>query len=461
MREFLYCEVGRRTVGLMVVIMIIAVVNPGYAQVTERVGHRMSAFKTGLDTSNPVLPPSGDNYSHIPNFGTNPGTGVPPHGLLIWLNDDSQLAAPGIDTTWTYQTGGTTYKLYYLPTFGFASSDWEEISWRDDEGDPTDKIAVRLAASGSGWSSGTSVQAKPVKLYVARYSTYWVEHKHYSQNQRWEIDPEWDYEPPTSSLFNGFLATIPIGATGGADASIDNRLICVKATQEGGIDPNVPLGYPSFGNYTYSGGLFVGRVPWYYGDRTLMTSPDLSGVGRTLLRFKHDTSLPGTIKSAAVSLVYHSTPDAVKTDTQSATSDLALYSVPDMSYDWAESTVTWAFLETADDGEPWFSNSPLDGTVRMGSHSQLDPTLGETSASLSMRSDKSALPIDWRRVTIPVKNVGMWEPSDSLISFIVGLTPEHATPTPFCWYYFFGKEYDGATAHDLAPRLWILYTASQ
>jgi len=259
-------------------------------------------------------------------------------------------------------------------------------------------------------------------------------------------------------LFKGKVTSLPIisDIPQSADAAVDNRPVCPN--------PELPPTYAKFGKYTYLGGLFVGQVPWRYGERW-QTSPDLSGTGRTLLKFYNPTGFPTRVDAACLSLAYTATPYGVATS-YPRTKPIGVVPVP--SNDWDENSVSWAFLEQVGLTNALTNTS---GSYWIGStqwlHELVRPPFYENAldneGNLMIRPERSTNPSqDWernwrqiRRVVIPLNQ---WTAQGNSLSLLLALYPEEpfsSELSPFVWYYFWSKDHpltDGRTC----PRLWYV-----
>jgi hypothetical protein len=262
-------------------------------------------------------------------------------------------------------------------------------------------------------------------------------------------------------LFRGTVTSLLIisDIPQSADAAVDNRPVCP--------DLNEPPTFAKFGNYTLLGGLFVGQVPWWYGERW-QTAPDLSGVGRTLLKFYNPTGFPTRVDAACISLAYTATPYGVAASGASIKS-IGVVAVP--RNDWDEASVSWAFLQQVELAYPF-----SEGYSQWIGSTQWLHELVRPPAFENALDDRGKLVIrperptnnhpseDWernwhqiRRVVIPLDR-NRWTAQGNYLSLLLALhfeEPFNSELRSYVWYYFWSKDHpltDGRTC----PRLWYV-----
>jgi len=266
-----------------------------------------------------------------------------------------------------------------------------------------------------------------------------------------------DTDTRVSLLFRGKVGSVPIigDISQSADAAVDSRLVCP--------DPSQSPSYPKFGTYKFLGGLFVGQVPQDYSRCRGQTAPDLSGTGRTLLKFYHP-NMPTQVAAACVSLAYTATPQGVAESTPTAKA-IGAVAVP--SSDWDESSVSWAFLEQIGLGNPLggSDNRWIGSTKDLRDYAKVLIPREENSidqGNLQIRPERrvSRFPESWeshwrqiRRVVVPLTN---WTARGRYLSLLLALHPEESqVNNSYVWYYFLGKEHE-LTNERNCPRLWYV-----
>ncbi|GBC93369.1 hypothetical protein HRbin15_01860 [bacterium HR15] len=262
-------------------------------------------------------------------------------------------------------------------------------------------------------------------------------------------------QPRPGYRFHCKVTTVPICKEIGqsADASVDNRPVCPA--------PEQPLTYAKFGTYTYLGGLFVGQVPWRYGNRDWQSAPDLSGTGRTLLRFYNPDGFPTQVDAACLSLVYTATPNGV-----ALSSPLPKpIGVCSLSPDWQESEVSWQFLKQQGLHTP-FTSGWIGTTRDLGDeHNPIRPRGDEIDAvdvdgsgNVKVFAESQWQPTTIKRVIIPIP-LGTLSAQGQYVSLLLTLQPEAIfepdSSAPPTWYYFLGKEHPLANERTF-PRLWYV-----
>jgi len=259
-------------------------------------------------------------------------------------------------------------------------------------------------------------------------------------------------------LFKGKVTSLPITSDipQSADAAVDNRPVCPN--------PEQPPTFAKFGNYTLLGGLFVGQVPWWYGERW-QTAPDLSGTGRTLLKFYNPDGFPTNVSAACLSLAYTATPYGVATSGPT-TKPIGVVAVP--RNDWDENSVSWAFLQEVGLGHPFSGQSSVNwiGSTQW-LHELVRPPRAENAlddnGNLTIRPERSSNPSEdwernWRQVRRVVIPLTQWTAQGNYLSLLLALhyeQPFRSDLSPYVWYYFLAKEHpltDGRTC----PRLWYV-----
>lgn len=267
-------------------------------------------------------------------------------------------------------------------------------------------------------------------------------------------------------LFRGKVCTVPLceHIPQSADAAVDNRPVCPN--------PEQPPTYAKFGEYSYLGGLFVGQVPWWYGQRQeWQQSPDLSGTGRTLLKFYNPDGFPSTVAAACLSLVYTATPKGVADRYSFPVPKAVGVRIPsgDPNWtNWQEETVSWLLMEqlglqNAFDNENdgwmgstgWLSDSIRPcGSIRRCSDGEVDPV--RSNGELEVSDELAWKANEVKRVVIPFR---AWFAQGQFVTLLLALHPE-ASPvrnpqTQPIWYYFLGKEHPLTTGRT-CPRLWYV-----
>jgi len=282
----------------------------------------------------------------------------------------------------------------------------------------------------------------------------------------WQCPSQW---PPNSLfrrsharlLFRGKVTTVPISSAieQAADAAVDNRPVCPNPAQ--------PPTYAKFGTYTYLGGLFIGQVPWWYGNQRTdwQTAPDLSGTGRILLRFYNPDGFPAQVAAACLSLVYTATPNGVALSNP-APKPIGVRALPQAN--WQETEVSWKFLEE-NNLHTAFTNNDQGwiGTTETLSEPIRPSGEGETNAvnlndgTVQIVPEAAWTPTTIKRVVIPL-TANVLNLRGQYAAFLLALKTEAPfrsdSPSQPTWYYFLGKEHpstDGSTC----PRLW--YVAQQ
>lgn len=258
-------------------------------------------------------------------------------------------------------------------------------------------------------------------------------------------------------LFRGKVTTVPISSAMGqaADAAVDNRPVCPNPAQ--------PPTYAKFGTYTYLGGLFIGQVPWWYGNQRTdwQTAPDLSGTGRILLRFYNPDGFPAQVAAACLSLVYTATPNGVALSAH-APKPIGVCALPQAN--WQEAEVSWKLLEE-NNLHTAFTNNDQGwiGTTEALSELIRPSGEGETNAvnddgTVQIRPEVAWTPTPIKRVVIPL-TANVLNLQRQYAAFLLALKPEAPfgsdSPSQPAWYYFLSKEHpstDGATC----PRLWYV-----
>ncbi len=281
--------------------------------------------------------------------------------------------------------------------------------------------------------------------------------------------------------WNLTIASLPVDA----DSALDNRPICENL--------ELPPTNPRFGNYTYMGGLFVGQVRQYYDD-TVQTTPDLSGTGRTLLRFYNPNGLPTQVHSASLILHYTATPYFVyqyRTSNADAFGALILRSDTDNAVNcWEEQSVSWDWLidfgldntrvsrfdlvVPGGDAGWCLSQEPYDDEMR---YRPLICSSWENKLLL-MRIGNQSNPADMPNYVVPVTmtawNLSLlpfsWEGRPgAYLNVLVALANEQENTSsqyklyfrrdgPVKWYYFLSKEHPWARQDArYLPRLWLVW----
>ncbi len=264
-------------------------------------------------------------------------------------------------------------------------------------------------------------------------------------------------------LFSGKVTTVPISPRipQSADASVDTRPVCPS--------PEQPPTYANFGDYTYLGGLFVGQVPWHYNSRRdRQTSPDLSGTGRTLLKFHNPDGFPTQPTAACLSLLYTAIPDGVYTSSlQTKPIGVRLLS----QVDWEESTASWRLMQNwgldtpfTDENTGWLSSTKVltdDKYEPIRPTDEYNPVYNEGHLIRFGERCYNAYDQCWernheiiKRVVIPLEALQFQH--RTLLSLLLALYPEEQfnNPKPI-WYYFMSKEHPLASGKTY-PRLWFV-----
>jgi len=432
-----------------------------------KIGHKKLLLTHSMTLQNPS--PASQCWSGIPlpaNGCGSVSSPTLPHGLLLWVNDDSEWE-PVPACTQSGQRGWAvlftnvsynqkTYTVYYYSTVNGQDDAWVHLR---NSGNDGIEITLQPKSTYESQWLGTTARRQDLRVYLAWYSSYWE-----VQNGCYQLKSSWSSRVPDTGVlasYSGRIGTIPISSSS-ADAAIDNRPIC--------FDPALGYEYPKFGSYTYLGGLFVGQVPQYYGSGTgarTQTNPDLSATGRTLLRFNVSwTSLPGTLKAGCLTLFYRASPNGVFLANTNGSQAIGVYQLPSNLQSWTENSVTWQWLI---DGN-YYGSTPLANTVKLGSTNPLADRLKPgnyndffgSDGKLKMRAEMSLLSNDTMgEVTIPFNTLSLWNPSGQQWSGLVALdgegTPLTVPQADPLWYYFLGKEHSEASSGALRPRLWLAW----
>lgn len=428
-------------------------------------GHKKLLVRFGL---NPIGNP-GPNCSEFPH-----------HALLLWVNDDSGWRPSPEYVQNPFQRGwellqqnisynNKTYTLYKYQTCPNGDDPWALL-----QVDNSTLDIQLIPTSSSGWGTTSQVKKQDLQLYIDHYFSYWVQ----QSGGGWQVNSNWNGAPGSSAVlvFTGYVATVPMLASACADAAIDNRPICPE--------PQWGLEYPKFGSYRYLGGLFAGQVPQYYGSERndTQTAPDLSGTGRSLLKFHYPEGFPSNIESACAVLFYRASPHA--TVNTGGEKGIGVWSLPNVSgsINWLENEVTWALMQTLG------LDHQLNRGERLGSTKDLVPssfslerlqpegfaTDYHNDGRLKMRSElgtdqnRYGLPVntDLVPVVMPVYGIqtSRWHPQGAYLGLVVALDEEETSlhsANPYGWYYFIGKDYGSGVNGSNCPRLWFVYRDSQ
>lgn len=428
-------------------------------------GHKKLLVRVGL---NPIGNP-GPSCSEFPD-----------HALLLWVNDDSGWRPSPEYVQNPFQRGwallqqnisynNKTYTLYKYQTCPSGDDPWAPL-----QVDSSTLDIQLIPSSFSDWETTTQVKKQDLQLYIDHYFNYWVQ----QPGGGWQVNTNWDGTPGSGAvlLFNGYVATVPMLASSCADAAIDNRPICKY--------PNLGLEYPKFGSYRYLGGLFAGQVPQYYGSERVegQTAPDLSGTGRSLLKFHYPEGFPTSIESACLVLAYRASPHAaVNTNGEKG---IGVWCLPNVSgsINWLEHEVTWALMQTLN------LDHHLDRVERLGSTKDLVPSSihldrlqpdgfasdYRSDGRLIMRSElgthanRYGLPLNTASVPVVMPVYGgltsRWQPQGQYLGLVVALDQEETSlhsADPYGWYYFISKDYGSGVNGSNCPRLWFVYRYPQ
>ena len=453
----------------------------------------------------------------------------PHHGIIMWINHDSgwqpsswfwqQLRINGQETVRFRAPGDTEerdYRIYLLP---YNPDNWQRLLCSD--GWQSFLCFVFEPYGVSVWEQRAAEERKLI-IYVDEYGYYWQLCRYnppptessgqrcstccevsvcWVQRDNWDGTPDFEgrfgsphlcgwfqfffYLPyggwrycwrwiceegrPRAArlLFKGTVTSLPIisDIPQSADAAVDNRPVCP--------DPELPPTFAKFGTYTHLGGLFVGQVPWQYGERW-QTAPDLSGTGRTLLKFYNPTGFPNRVEAACVSLAYTATPYWVAA-AYPHHKPIGVVAVP--RSDWDENSVSWAFLQEVGLGCPFSEyppNEPAECRNRqvewIGStqwlHELVRPPVAENAldqnGNLKIRPERGNSEGNWERNWRQIKRVviplSQWTAQGNYLSLLLALHPEEPfSPelSPYVWYYFLAKEHE-LTDGRTCPRLWYV-----
>lgn len=437
----------------------------------------------------------------------------PHQGIILWINDDSGWQ-PDPAKGWqplqpnesqTVSIAWRKFRVYLLPY-----DPGQEQGWH-----PSDKFVFVPYPNRSAWEEQQK-QERELTIYIDEYAYYWQLCRndtnlsdrsgnqcqtccYQDPNGRWycwvwrdgwdgtpdrtgqfgapylcgwfyfaECPPAnrwvWNCETPRAPfqngaqcLFRGKVATVPLCSqvVQSADAALDNRPVCPDLEQ--------PPTYAKFGKYTYLGGLFVGQVPWWYGQHgRWQQAPDLSGTGRTLLKFYNPDGFPLQVDAACLSLVYTATPNAVALSYSQSTKAIGVRIPSDPSNpnwtNWQEDTVSWLLIEQLNLQEAFGDNGWVGSTKWLSNEirpsDDADPV--DQNGNLIVHSE-----LGWRtdtinRVVIPLRS---WSAQGQFVSLLLALHPE-APPiqnpaTSPIWYYFLSKDHPLTTGRT-CPRLWYV-----
>ena len=464
-----------------------------------------------------------------PGFALCPGSCylVPPLGWLLWVEvypNEPQLnwelktegwneitrQATGSDTIEWY---GKFFKLYFHPAEATMSGNIVVDmnmnhfgEWRPSLScSPCDHPLTNLLVfrAGEGWMARTAIQ-KSFTIYLMPYHLAWelyrADHSCTAINDswvgrlicppqccHWKFSEEWDWTPKQqwgARKLSLSIAALPVEA----DAAIDNRPVCE--------DLSLPPTNPRFGNYTYMGGLFVGQVRhWYVNDHSQnqdddarQTTPDLSGTGRTLLRFYSPTSLRSPADSAALVLYYTATPHFVyrfnpqQADAFGAVMLCKQGEGADAINLWDEATVRWDWLNHFEQlsEQPVNRNRlqlvvPGNDTLWCLLEEPYELSLvslgcGWSNKQLMARSFGVDIPSRLVSVALAATNLNLlpFTPagqSGAYLNLLVTLAEElqgtrlhfPGQVGPLKWYYFLSKDHPRAQDARLLPRLWLLW----
>lgn len=444
---------------------------------------------------------------------------VPPLGWLLWVevypNEPQlnwELKTSGWNEITRQVTGSDTiewygkfFKLYFHPAeatmYGDRVVDMNMNhfgEWRSSLPcavcEPFNNLLVFRA--GEGWMAPTAVQ-KSFTLYLMPYHEAWMLRSDTSceaysdgTNLRcwpprccyWGFRDGWDWTPRFAAGLQVRIATLPVEA----DAALDNRPVCE--------DLSLPLTNPRFGRYTYMGGLFVGQVRhWYLAnnsrqqdDDARQTTPDLSGTGRTLLRFYSPTPLPSQpVYSAALVLYYTATPyfvhyyNSQQADAFGAVMLRKEGEGADAVNLWNEATIRWDWLNHFGLATERVSNFHLvipDENNRWCllqepyERSLVSMECGWTNKQLKSRSSGVDIPTKFVSVGLAGNNLSLLSftptgQSGSYLNLLVTRANEEQgsalhfpdSDGPLAWYYFLSKDHQLAQDARLLPRLWLLW----
>jgi hypothetical protein len=469
-----------------------------------------------------------------PGFALCPGSCylVPPLGWLLWVevypnepqlnwelktegwNEITRQATESDTIVW----GGKHFKLYFLSAKEIKVEDTVVDMNMNYFGEWSPRIScsplpctppftnLLVFRAKEGWMARTAIQ-KSFTIYLMPYHHAWeLYHAGHSCTAindpwvgrlicppsccYWGFSEEWDWTPQPQfgiQQLEVTIAALPVEA----DAAIDNRPICP--------DPSLPPTNPRFGTYTYMGGLFVGQVRhWYQGDQSRnrdddarQTTPDLSGTGRTLLRFYSPTPLQSPVHSAALVLYYTATPYFVHYHNPSqsdAFGAIMLRKVggnADAVNFWQEETIQWDWLNhfgqlSVEPVTNFHLVVPGDNTLWCLLENPYNPSpgCGWSDKRLQARSSGVDIPTSFVSVVLGANNLSLlpFTPagqSGAYLNLLVTLANEERgvrlhfpdTDGPLKWYYFLSKDHrflseDHPRAQEnahLLPRLWLLW----
>ncbi|GIV10993.1 MAG: hypothetical protein KatS3mg020_0484 [Fimbriimonadales bacterium] len=506
-----------------ILLSAISTLSPLQAQISFRVGighNRLALLNAVSDSYGHFDTPSATNpqsidlarrcggYIQICTFTIPP---FPHHGIIMWINDDSGWQPEGWqrirvpngrgEQVNTVNIDGRAFRVYLLPYS-------PEHSWA-----PSQKFVFVPYPDRSVWEQQVKAE-RDLIIYIDEYGYYWQLCRkdgqfHSSGNECkiccndqqscWVPREDWDGTPDLTGnfgpphlcgwfgfrelivdnqvvcqaewvwscssqrlsgarrLFHGTVTTVPIyrEIVSSADAAVDNRPVCPN--------PEQPPTYAKFGAYTYLGGLFVGQVPWEYGGRG-QTAPDLSGTGRTLLRFYNPDGFPTQVTAACLSLVYTATPNGVA-QSSPQTKAIGVRALPQA--DWQETEVSWRYMETnhlnlpfgQEQDQGWIGTTRGLGDMNnpIRPRDEDDPVDSNGNLQIVAEQDWKRTPI--KRVVIPLGGLNVLGQQREYVALLLALHPEapfrQNSPSQPTWYYFLGKEHPW-TDERTCPRLWYV-----
>lgn len=431
----------------------------------------------------------------------------PYNGIIIWINDDSGWQPEGwIQLQFPDGNGGIR------PTVNIEGRPYR-VYWRPYQVEnPSARFVLVPYPNRSVWEQQSIVE-RDLIIYIDEYGYYWQLCNYNARLQSglncrtccsstedcwvpregWDGTPDfagnfgpphlcgWFYFPPSwqegcpsqglwqwqcssrhplgrgaQLLFRGKVTSVPLCCEDAqsADAAVDSRPVCP--------DPEKPPTYAQFGKYTFLGGLFTGQVPFWYGNSRVegQTSSDLSGTGRTLLRFYHPNGFPAQVDAACLSLVYTATPNSVADSFPQAK---AIGVKPLPSTEWVESEVSWKLLEQlnlhmpfTEQNHGWLgSTRDLIETIRP--RDDHDPV--DMSGNLTMHAERTWSSTTIKRVVVPLTSLNPIGQQRQFASLLLALYTEEPigqrSPSNPTWYYFLGKEHPMTTPRT-CPRLWYV-----
>lgn len=239
---------------------------------------------------------------------------------------------------------------------------------------------------------------------------------------------------------------------------------------------------------------------WYAGDYShqpddaRQNTPDLSGTGRSLLRFRNPNGLPNRVRAASLVMHYTATPYYVyhyRTDEADAFGATMLRHPNNSSVNyWNEESVRWDWLghfsldnlrvspnsfhlKMRDTDLSWcIAQEPYEvgGRVRSDcsywSGTELRMRIGSGS-SVDMPAD--IVPVTLTSGELSLLSFTQQGVSGGLVNFLFTLSDEEQSDTsrnrlhfpedgPIKWYYFLSKQHPWAGQDSrYLPRLWLVW----